>query len=158
MKKAFLYLGCLSFDIIAWAVVLLLCLLIWTKPLISKRSLACVIKPRWYTNWWLERWNGGTLGHAIVYGNAQFRDTPLEYHEGVHVEQYEASMLMGFFIGAIVAAVTGNYILGCIIWTTAGAVSYVVAGLVSLLLNKEFYRGNHLEEAARAKTTQWANQ
>jgi len=89
-------------------------------------SLTCNLKQgswpvsegKWPKGWYLQKfsdgstypWGGTTLGHAIFYGPNKRADqgkpwNPVQVHEHVHVEQYEASMLRAFVVACLVAAV-----------------------------------------------------
>jgi len=158
--KSLNYIVSAIWDIPVWILTLLLCLLIWRLPRWQNGCLACEMRDTWLTGWWLKRFSGGAAGHSVFYKPGALDtievDTPLEYHETEgHVDQFEAAMWMGFITGFVVTVVTGNWILGLVLWGTASPFAYVCGGLVSLGRGKSFYRGNHLEEGARGETVVW---
>jgi len=106
-------------------------------------------------------WLGITLGHggilsALAYGT-QHDTTITEYHEGVHVEQYEAMSLAGCALGAVVAAavcaighVAPGLALGAIVWVGAYPACLGASYLVAAARGEHIYLGSTFEEAARA--------
>lgn len=107
-------------------------------------------------------WGGTTLGHAIMYGPGRRaiegeRWAPVQVHEHVHVEQFEAAMLRSFIVGLLVAILgsiwgqsTASICIGLLIW----ALGYVLMGAANwttaVLRGEDAYRGSHHEEAAYA--------
>jgi hypothetical protein len=138
----------------------LVCLFVWTKPRAQNDCLACEIKNRWYTAWWLNRFNGGALGHFLFYRPGALDtiqvDTPLEYHENEgHVDQFEANALLGFIYGAVDLCSGGNPLVGLAVWTFTPAVSYICGGIIAVLRGGNFYQDNYLEQGARGETAVW---
>lgn len=120
----------------------------------------------WYlrkeTNGTLRSWGGTTLGHGIFYGSRIIRSTgtwfSVQAHEHIHVEQFEASMLLSFVIGmisGIVALSLGHPWAGAGlfmgIWST-GYLLMAASGWVTAVLRGEpHYMGAHFEEHAYAE-------
>jgi hypothetical protein len=132
--------------------------------------LTCEMKPgswpvskgRWPKGWYLRKypdgsvvsWGGTTLGHAIFYGSEKRAAKgaiwkPVQVHEHVHVEQYEASMLRAFLVAIPVAAM-GLYWLAFIIWITGYFQMGIANWATAWLRGEDPYRGSHHEEAAYA--------
>jgi hypothetical protein len=132
-------------------------------------SLTCELKPgsfpvtpgKWPKGWYLKggrSWGGTTLGHAIFYGPKKRPEkgkpwAPVQVHEHIHVEQYEAAMLRAFVIAVLVAAVgqsIASYWLAGAVWFTGyfqmGAANWTTAWF----RGENPYRGSHHEEAAYA--------
>lgn len=105
-----------------------------------------------------------TLGRGIIYQPSARRSrledplTETEDHELVHVRQVEDLLATSFVVGVLVAAVTGNWILGLALWASGGAwqlphfltsAARHGGGLEGL------YRQNEHERSARAQTSRW---
>ena len=111
----------------------------------------------WPMRSWYKRWAGTTFGHGIIFkpgGNR--RNTRLYKHELAHVEQYERAMLKGLLYGLAAYGVTGNWILGLVLWAASGGAFVLCNSVVAFLRGEAFYRGASHEEGARgiaAKTT-----
>jgi hypothetical protein len=78
-----------------------------------------------------------TIGRGIIYSPKR-RDDPeqvntlLERHERKHIWQQEDCAFMATLVGGTVAAVTGDWILGLMIWASAIfwlAVNFIIAGI-----------------------------
>lgn len=131
-----------------------------------KRGSWPVSEGRWPKGWYLLKlsgggttsWGGTTLGHAIFYGPmkraAEGRDwRPVQFHEHVHVEQYEASMLRAFLVAVVIAAVgqtSAAYILAGLVWLTGYWQMGIGNWTTAWLRGENPYRGSHHEEAAYA--------
>ena len=110
-------------------------------------------------------WGGTTLGHGGFYGPGIAKAdgwTRTQEHEHVHVEQFEASMVVSF-LGAvywsIITTFTGYPFLalvsGLLYWLSGGFM-YGVAGWATAKLRGESpYRGSHHEEAAYKIGNDW---
>lgn len=112
----------------------------------------------------LWRWST-TLGRGIVYQPEARRPVPsgpptgVELHEGVHVRQVEDLMFASLVVGAIVAAVTGNWLLGLVVWWSGGAwqaPAFVASGLRSGWTLEGVYAQSEHERSARAQTSRFA--
>lgn len=127
----------------------------------------------WPKGWYLKReskkepshprtWGGTTLGHAIFYGPGRRAPlglpwAPVQVHEHVHVEQFEAAMLRSFLVGLAVAVLahlwgqsTAFWILGGVIWFLGYPLMGAANWTTALLRGEDAYRGSHHEEAAYA--------
>lgn len=114
--------------------------------------------------WAAKRWKySTTIGFGIVYqasarSNPGDPSTSVEEHERVHVRQVEDMMLCSLVVGAVVAAVTGNWLLGLLLWVSGG-LWQLPAFLASAFrhgFNLEgLYRQNEHERSARAQTSRW---
>lgn len=127
-----------------------------------------VTRGRWPKGFYLQRierqrrshyvsWGGTTLGHAVFYGPGRTEPgmwTPLQEHEiGVHVEQYEASMLHSLIVGAAVALAwqtSAGIWLGVAIWATGFLQMLAANWTTAWLRGEDPYRGSAHEEAAYA--------
>jgi len=103
-------------------------------------------KDSWPMRTWYKNWGGTAFGHAFML--APDMSEQVSKHELVHVEQLEASALAGLILG-ILFAVLGWWWVGLLVWPLNTALVYLCAGATAALRGKTFYRGNHLEEAAR---------
>jgi hypothetical protein len=99
-------------------------------------------------------WGGTTFGHAIFYGPGRrgFPEDPwepIQVHEHVHVEQFEAAMLRSALVGLVVA-LGGQTTLGLVIWCLGYVLMLVASWVTAILRGEDPYRGSHHEEAAYA--------
>jgi len=115
---------------------------------------------------WYKKWAGTTLGHGgfLAPGRAGKKgiDTPTEFHEHIHVEQYEGAMLQSFIYGVIVVSVLTLYthviagaVLGGAIWLSGGMLSYGCSAVQAWLRGESLYMGGTKEESAYAQTEKW---
>jgi hypothetical protein len=159
MRKALIYLVCLPWDLAAWTFMLLLCVLNFTPLRVQHGCLALELRHTWLTGWWLRRWSGAAIGHAIIYkpgGLATKQiDTALEVHENFHVRQYEGSMTNAAIYGSILGVVGGNYIVALCAWGLGGVFYVLSNSLVALLRGEDFYRDSAHERGARGVTESW---
>jgi hypothetical protein len=159
-KHLLVYLFCLPGDLICWVLVLVIWglfgdKLVWQNGLwvgVSKDSFWCK-KAGNIT--------GGTMGHGGWYqldlmGDDGI-DTKLEYHEHVHVEQYEVVMffvfvvLFGFVLNSVIRKQFSEiYLLVLAYWALGGLLGSVSGWVIAILRGEEAYRGSHHEEAAYA--------
>lgn len=95
-----------------------------------------------------------TLGHAVVMATGASDKT--YRHELHHVEQVEAASLQGLWVGVWCAP--WNWWLGIAVWVSTPLWAYLAASGVAVLRGEAVYRGNHLEEAARAVAGQAAGE
>lgn len=102
---------------------------------------------------------GGFTGPGDRLGEENIIDTPLEFHEHVHVEQGEAAQLNSFIIGIaiLITLMAINHtivgvILGGIIWSTGALLNYATSSLQAIIRGEDYYKGNHLEESASSQT------
>ena len=187
LRYALVFLWTLPADLIVWLVVFLIWAL-WGTKLQWVSGLWCELKPKswparsWYRyrkngkvlpnkfekrekyGYWLT-WGGTTLGHGGFYGPGRTEgegiDTKVEYHEHIHVEQFEVAMLTAFIIGAALfahLAITQDWVSGLIgggaIWI-AGFFLKALSGWVTAWFRGESpYWGSTHEESAYAQTDQ----
>jgi hypothetical protein len=132
----------------------------------------------WFVRKFYQGWGGTTLGHGGWYREGkigdektsverrggrnfivteQVIDTEIEFHEHVHVEQYEAAMLNAFLVGAAVflgflifTHIYAGIILGGGLWFTGYFRMAVSRWLTAWMRGEEVYRGSAHEEAAYA--------
>jgi len=106
-------------------------------------------------------WGGTTLGHGGFYGpgvpDGPDMNTVCEFHEHVHVEQYEVFSLLGFtlalLVGGFLAAVGSwewGLVAGGALWFLGGYLGFQSGWLTALLRGEEAYRGSAHEEHAYA--------
>jgi hypothetical protein len=104
-------------------------------------------------------WGGTTLGHGGWYGPGKTKgvdvDTVLEFHEHIHVEQFEVFSLVGFVFAVYTLAVSlvvGEFGLafsfGVGIWFFATPIAFSCGWIVALLRGESAYRGSVHEEHA----------
>lgn len=115
---------------------------------------------------WYKGWAGTTFGHGgfLAPGKAGGKgiDTKTEFHEHVHVEQYEGASLQGFLYGLAVFFVSwcmGGVAIGAmaggVIWLTGGMLAYACASLQAWFRGESLYMGSVKEEAAYAMADEW---
>lgn len=101
-----------------------------------------------------------TIGRGISYKPAhrddpEFVNTQLERHERKHIWQGEDLCFISFLLGALITIVTGDWILGLIIWSSAViwlAVNFITAGLRERDFTIEgMYRNAEHERSAYAQ-------
>lgn len=150
-------------DIIAWLLVLIIWAL-WGTNLHWLEGLWCELKPKS----WIKKhyaWGGTTFGHGGIlsfgYAGGKGIDTIVERHEHIHVEFYEAAMLLAFAIALVVfiaLAIIGcpivGLVIGGLIWITGGLASYGSRSLQAIVRGEDKYQGNVEEEAAYAIAAQ----
>ena len=159
----FTWLVCLPNDIMTWMVVLLIRAL-FGKKLHLNNGLWCELREdSWFRKKFYMPWGGTTLGHGGFYNFDKTKgpgiDTYIEFHEHIHVEQYEAGMLRSFIIGLLVflgATLMGQLFIGLIlgwnIWAFGSIFTFGPNWLQALIRGEEAYMGSHHEEAAYAQT------
>lgn len=97
-----------------------------------------------------------TVGHGIIYQPGWRSVGPVaswsevQNHEHVHVRQSEDLMLISFVVGAVVAAVTHNWILGIALWWSGGFWQ-LPAYLTGWMRGGRIYRDAEHERAAYAQ-------
>lgn len=174
-----LYVTSFPMDLFGWFVVLLMRLLWgenlrWESPFRDGGGrpggpvLTCDLKPgsfpvaqgRWPKGFYLHRrdgkepvsWGATTFGHAIFYGPGRRKPDrwlPIQVHEHVHVEQYEAAML-GSAIAGLIVALFGMSWIGLVLWALGGLFMGTANWTTAVLRGEDAYRGSHHEEAAYA--------
>lgn len=116
-------------------------------------------------------WGGTTLGHGGFYGpgrmysilgedpeNAGDIDTEVEYHEHIHVDQYESNMLRGMLMGiTLFGAILGSggdrswaLLIGMLTWTFWTWMVTATNALQAVIRGESAYRGSVHEEHAYA--------
>jgi hypothetical protein len=154
------------FDILIWVAVLVLWAL-WGTKLHWLEGLWFEFKPNsWPMRTWYKRWAGTTLGHGgfLAPGRAgkEGIDTSTEFHEHIHVEQYEGAMFQSFIYGVTVFTVLTCFshslageIIGGAIWLSGGMLSYGCSATQAWLRGESWYMGGTKEESAYAQTKGW---
>lgn len=102
----------------------------------------------WPMRTWYKPWGGTCFGYGVML--APGMSSSVLKHELIHTEQLEAGASAGLILGIICSIVTLNVLPVLICWLFMGVFSYLGASLIAFLKGKEAYKGNHLEEAARA--------
>ena len=182
--KGIIWIITFPWDVICWMIVLFF-RLFWGSKLWWKGGLWTELKPEswpsrtWYrykfhgrfiqnptSKWGIngrwKTWGGTCLGHGGFYGPGVSQgkkiDTSVEYHEHVHVEQYEVGMVRGFLIGLFVFGIFIEHftvlglIAGSIIWITGFLHTMIPAWIVGFLRGEGAYSGSITEEHASAMT------
>jgi hypothetical protein len=130
------------------------------KPRFAGGVLTAQWRP-WATKRW--RWST-TIGYAIIYQpdvrTASGPPSVVEEHERVHVRQVEDLMLLSLVVGLVVFAVTGNWLLGLLLWLSGGA--WQLPAFLTSAVRHGFninglYRSNEHERSARAQTQRWCH-
>lgn len=92
---------------------------------------------------------GWCLGHLNVLSEAG-DNTRTRSHELHHVEQQESAALTGLVLGALFSALCKALWPLLVLWVGLPILHYFASSAVSWLRGEDAYRGNHLEEGARA--------
>jgi hypothetical protein len=144
----------LPFAILSWAFILIL----WLFRFVEKVHFEnhCILVGQWRP-WFAKKFKYSTeFGRSVAY-NPRIIDKagkPLRrvvQHELIHLQQVEDLMVLSLIIGVIVGFITGNWILGLIIWTSGGAFQ-LPNFLTSVLRGHDIYRGSMHEICAYAAT------
>lgn len=131
---------------------------------------------RWLT------WGGTTFGHGGFYGPGKMGglpttsnkeglwaleliDEPVEYHENIHVGQYEGAMMRSclygvcLFVSMALLSVPWQtaFWIGLGVWVSGFEVYWITNGIVSVLRGKRFYADSDHEKQAYAMTEDWVN-
>jgi hypothetical protein len=151
----FVWLFTLPWDVVAFLIVLLT-RVFFGQRLFWENGLWCELKH----SWWTKRYNGAAIGHGGILspgmsGSAGV-DTTTEFHEHVHVEQFEVSMTMSFIFSFLFFLVS-FFISGevsifapALVWLLGYPV-FILSGLfISFLRGEHPYFGSQHEEAAYA--------
>jgi|GEM_PF-2983726 len=184
-RRVVLYIASLPFDLLVWTWVLLVRVLWGTKLWWTEGALWTELRPEsWPSRTWYRyrpggkpqknpenkvkthgvwrTWGGTTLGHGGWYGpgvtGGEEKDTKVEFHEHIHVEQYEVFSLMGFMIAILVSSVLLAHelwmlggVLGGVLWFLGGGAGFLSGWLTALLRGEEAYRGSVHEKHAVAQ-------
>jgi hypothetical protein len=157
------YLYCLPTDIVAWLLVSILAL-ITGGTLFWRNGLWCSIQGN---SWWCRSlasgYAGGTLGHggwlrAHVVGNGGIA-TRTEFHEHIHVEQYEALMLfvtllnVGWltFLGITQGLTLYPILFSLLVQVFGGLLGLCASWITAWLRGASVYRGSVHEEDAYSR-------
>lgn len=178
-----LWLTSLPWDVVVIVAVLLIRVL-WGKKLEWNEGLWCELKPdSWPTRTWYrykgkkgyqkvppelreqygtwQTWGGTCLGHGGFFGpgkmGAKGIDVPVEFHEHVHVEQAEVSMLTSFLVALsafLVLWLTSVPLLAVCagVWFLGYSLKALSGWLVAWFRGEDPYWGSTHEEAAYALT------
>lgn len=165
---ALLYVVCFPQNLVSWLAVLVIRALWgedleWESPTEIGRPGGPVLtvslrEDSWPSRTWYRKWGGTTLGHAIMYAHgrrarAGERWEPIQVHEHVHVEQFEAAMLKSLVVGLAVAIMLhsiAGVMFGVAIWSTGYVAMGAANWTTAWLRGEDPYRGSHHEEAAYA--------
>ena len=157
------YLYCLPTDIVAWLLVSILAL-ITGGAWFWRNGLWCSIPD---SSWWCRSlangYAGGTLGHggwlrADVVGNGCIA-TRTEFHEHIHVEQYEALMLFVAMLNLgwlLFVCFTEGFawnvlFFGLFVQTLGGMLGLCASWITAWLRGSSVYRGSVHEEDAYSR-------
>jgi hypothetical protein len=106
-----------------------------------------------------QTWGGTCLGHGGFFGPGRSGgpgiDTPVEFHENIHVEQAEISMMTAF-LAAVLILIGSQFLpiwFACFLGWVSGAILKAVSGwLVAVLRGGDPYWESMHERAAYAIT------
>jgi hypothetical protein len=146
-------------DVLLW-VFLVLFRLFFGKRLFWQNGLWCEIrKGSWFYKVWAVLFSGMTLGHGGLYGpgvpGGPEIDTGTEFHEHIHVEQFEAAMLLSFVVGVVMLISGSEWWVSALVWLLGGSTAYYASLAQAWLRGEKPYRGSHLEESAYSQTDLW---
>ena len=172
----FLYAVCFPQDVVSWLMILAIRALWgesleWESPAEMGRPGGPVLtvtlrKDSWPSRTWYRKWGGTTFGHAIMYAHgrrarAGERWKPIQVHEHVHVEQFEAAMLQSLIVGSSVAILmhsSAGLVLGAVIWLMGYVAMGAANWTTAWFRGEDPYRGSHHEEAAYAVDDRYEEQ
>lgn len=158
-RQLLLFLFCFPSDILGW--VLLLVTWVLSGDLIFwQNGLWITLKEKsWLGRSLFKNHNGGCICHGGWYKTEILKkgkqinsiDTRLEYHEHIHIEQYEVVNLYTVII--LVPMLCSNpsektAILAMIIWACCWWLFVACSMLVAWFRGEDYYRGNINEESA----------
>lgn len=123
----------------------------WEERFVLTTEFAHTRLPKWF------KVNASTLGHAIFYapgyrsiGSAPWTRT--QYHEHVHVEQFEGWAISGFLLGSAACLLGASPWVGAAIWWGSAPAVWCGYSVAALLRGESHYWGAAHEEAAYALT------
>lgn len=151
---------------LVWPMVLL-ARLFWGTRLQWNTGLWAIVRTdSWFSRKLFRGYTGITFGHGgiIIEGNegGDGIDSPVEYHEDQHVEQYEFIMLAGLVVSSVFALAvyldggTVHWILHAAVWLLSWLVTYLCSVAQAWLRGEKPYTGSSLEEGAFARTDMWS--
>jgi hypothetical protein len=160
-RHILVYFFTLPGDLICWTLVLLIGVFFGDRFVWQNGLWFEISKDSWLYKTFLKEITGGTMGHGGWYrsdlAGEDGIDTKLEFHEHVHVEQYEAVMtaifvvVFGFFLnGAIRGDISSVWLMSLVCWAIGGLIGTVSGWFVAILRGEQAYRGSSHEEAAYA--------
>lgn len=155
--KKFTYLYTFNHDLLSWLVILIIRYFAGGKRLAWVNGLWCEMKEgSWFSKLGICFGHGGLLasGHMGEKGI----DTRTEYHEHVHVEFFESSMLRGFISGILsfsLFLIVGHFKMGLVSFLIFWQLGYFFGlgtdWLTALIRGEDVYWGASHEEAAHAQ-------
>jgi hypothetical protein len=160
-RHILVYLFTLPGDLICWTFVLLIGGFFGDRFVWQNGLWFEIAKDSWFYKTFLKDITGGTMGHGGWYRSDLIGedgiDTKLEFHEHVHVEQYEAVMtaifvvVLGFFLnGTIRGDISSVWLMSLVYWAIGGLIGAASGWLVAVLRGERAYSGSSHEEAAYA--------
>jgi len=165
-RHILVYAATIWWDIICWMIVAVL-RVIAGKRLEWVNGLWVIIDDKsWFKKTFLEGYGGGTLGHggwiSEWCSGESGLDSQVEFHEHVHVEQYEFAMVdiaivnaITLFASLIFGASYQVVLVAMLIQMFGGMTSILSSVIVTKLRGEHAYRGSSHEEAAYAREAIW---
>jgi hypothetical protein len=149
--RIFLYPLTLPADLLGW-ILLAIINAAWGQGIKWENGVMTVRlrEDSWLQKGWM-KYNlaGETVGHACLFTFDAVPGDAVSTHELIHVTQIETNCLAGSILCLVLVWFTPWWLV-LITWMFFPGLIYIAASLVSLLQGKSLYRGNSLEEAARA--------
>lgn len=131
--------------------------ILWGNRLLWNNGLWCEVgSGTWFHKTWAIKFAGAALGHGGLFapgvpGGPEI-DTDTEFHEHIHVEQFEAAMLLSFAIGIVMSVSGSDLVVSAGVWIFGGPMAYCASLCQAWIRGEHPYRGSHLEEAAYSQT------
>jgi len=156
------YLWTLPWNLVAWFVVLIMRLAIGGK-LFWLRGLWLALKEdSWFVHSPYKKWGGTTFGNGGILrdrnvGDLDEIDTPTEFHEHVHTEQFEVASLGAFISFGLCTILTGSAWFLIPMWFSGFPILLISGWLQALIRGESAYRGSQHEESAYAQEELWTN-
>lgn len=159
---------CLPADLLCWIIVIILWLVSGNYIYWNNGLWVTIIRKSVLGRTIFHRYGGGTLGHggwlsADLIGG-KLIDTGVEYHEHIHVEQFEVVVTMVLMVLSVIGGVC--VYLGCFsqvwywllgIWVLSGGIGLVSGFLVAYLRGEDVYMGSAHEESAYSQEDQYVS-
>jgi len=162
-RHLLVYAYCLAADLVCWLIVLTLWIFAGKGAVLLVQNGLWVAIPRTslLAKTIFNGIGGGTMGHGGWYLRDLIGkdgiDTALEFHEHIHVEQFESIMLavsnilLGFVVNlGIRGQLYDIWPMVLFYWALGGLIGVFSNWVVALLRGEEAYRGSAHEEAAYA--------
>lgn len=158
-RHIFIYLWTLPYDIITWALLLIMWLF-WGTKIHWDRGLWFTLKQdSWPARSWYSSWAGTCLGHGGFYGIVtDEQKEKVRYHEHFHTLQFEGVALSAFcislllFVLNIILEFGAPFYIFMIPWVSLWPIHHICSMITSWFRGTRPYRDSAVEQAAYSVT------